>query len=126
MINPHYQATNYFITNVNTAVFVRVGNLMRYGQGTESKISIQPITASKIIAQPIRMLRHGMVTTWPEPYCNYLPLIRKRLYCCCWGQITQFTTNTEQQLKWTFHKSESTLSYLENTESNGFLFRVRL
>ncbi|KAK3744480.1 hypothetical protein QZH41_012893 [Actinostola sp. cb2023] len=34
-----------------------------YKYGTESKTSIQPITARKIIAQPIRMLGHDMVTT---------------------------------------------------------------
>jgi len=50
-----------------------------YVHGTESKTSIQPITARKIIAQPIRMLRHGMVTAQHEPYRNYLTLIRKRL-----------------------------------------------
>jgi len=34
--------------------------------------SIQPITARKVIAQPIRMLGHGT-------YRNYFPLIQKRL-----------------------------------------------
>jgi len=34
-----------------------------YEYDTESKTSIQPITARKIIAQPIRMLGHDMVTT---------------------------------------------------------------
>ena len=37
-----------------------------YGHGTEAK-TIQPITARKIILQPMRMLRHGTVTTRHEP-----------------------------------------------------------
>jgi len=51
-----------------------------YGHGTESKTSIQPIAARKIIAQPIRMLGHDTVTARHEPYHYYFPLIRKRLY----------------------------------------------
>ncbi|KAK3748800.1 hypothetical protein QZH41_016020, partial [Actinostola sp. cb2023] len=41
-----------------------------YGHGTESKTSIQPITARIIIAQPTRMLGYGMVTARHEPYRN--------------------------------------------------------
>ena len=41
-----------------------------YGYSTESKTSIQPMTACKIIAQPIRMLGHGTVTAQQELYCN--------------------------------------------------------
>ena len=42
-----------------------------YGQGTESKTSIQPITVHKIIAQPITMLGHGTVTTQHKLHHNY-------------------------------------------------------
>ena len=38
---------------------------------TWSKSTIQPITARKIIFQPIGMLGHGMVTARHEPYRNY-------------------------------------------------------
>ena len=52
-----------------------------YRHATESKTAIQPITAWKIIAQPIRMLGHGTVTARHKPYRNYLslPLVQKGL-----------------------------------------------